>query len=103
MVLTLFPPTFWGNVTQLYFQGYLVMLSCDRFDVTRLIISTDIYIYISIISTDIYVYICTYWYICVFLYVYISVEEFNFLKKKNWGTMKGLESISDFLNQKATE
>ena len=36
------------------------MLSCDRFDVTRLIISTDIYIYISIISTDIYVYICTY-------------------------------------------
>ena len=82
MVLTLFPPTFWGNVTQLYFQGYLVMLSCDRFDVTRLIISTDIYIYISIISTDIYVYICTYWYICVFMYVYISVEEFNFLKKK---------------------
>lgn len=37
------------------------------------------------------------------MYVYISVEEFNFLKKKNWGTMKGLESISDFLNQKATE
>ena len=43
MVLTLFPPTFWWNVTQLYFQGYLVTLRCDRFDVTRLIICTDIY------------------------------------------------------------
>jgi len=43
MVLTLFSPTFWWNVTQLYFQGYLVTLRCDRFDVTRLIICTDIY------------------------------------------------------------
>lgn len=81
MVLTLFPPTFWWNVTQFYFQGYLISLNCDRFDVTRLIISTDIYI--SIISTDIFI-----------------SRRIQFSEKKNWVTMKGLERISDFLNQK---
>ena len=35
--------------------------------------------------------------------MYIYIRRIQFSEKKNWSTMKGLESISDFLNQKATE